>query len=126
MIANDETAEIYRWKASEPLSAQELIQDWYVGLDLFLLVENLQYQPEKVSLTYWFLTQFKAVKVTIKYSKQLHQQFKEKLSFLEEEKQQLLRSASNSDEALEDLTTRFLRGEMSAIDYLNAIPEVEI
>ncbi|MGH2412717.1 MAG: hypothetical protein ACRDEA_03265 [Microcystaceae cyanobacterium] len=119
LVADSENAQIHYWTTANPVSLEQLNRDWHTQLDLFLLVQSLQYNPEKVSLTYWFLTQFKVVKVTIFYDGDLHKQFQENLS-------QILQQKLLPPQLEEDLTTRFLKGEISATDYVDAIPEVEI
>jgi hypothetical protein len=48
-------ARILDWKTyPKPLNPRWLAQHWQTRLYLFTLVETLHYQPEQVSMTYWF------------------------------------------------------------------------
>jgi hypothetical protein len=114
LLANTQAATIIQW-TSAPLSIKATLNHrWETQLALFLLVEGLDYQPDQIQLTYWFLKSFKAIKFVCHWSRGKHEQFQEKLN-----------QTINSQPEL-DLTSQFLNGQLSLTEYLAAIPEVEI
>ncbi|WP_017305142.1 PD-(D/E)XK nuclease family protein [Spirulina subsalsa] len=56
LITQPNQGEIYDWKTyPKPKKHQLLAQQWQTKLYLFVLAETSHYQPEQLSMTYWFV-----------------------------------------------------------------------
>ncbi|MGH2413065.1 MAG: hypothetical protein ACRDEA_05125 [Microcystaceae cyanobacterium] len=124
LLVETEKAEIIRWTTAASMPLSDLIGHPSTQLDLFLLRQTFEYPPEQISLSYWFLSQEQAIKVSIPYSRQLHQYLSQQLPQLLHDSG--LNSSPTGWDEESSLTSRFLKGELSATQYLDAIPEVEI
>jgi len=84
LIAEPQRARILDWKTSwQPRDRQQLAADWQTRLYRFLLVETSAYQPEQVSLTYWFaLVKPQPQALTLGYDRQQHEQTRRDLQAL--------------------------------------------
>ncbi|HIK16826.1 MAG TPA: PD-(D/E)XK nuclease family protein [Leptolyngbyaceae cyanobacterium M33_DOE_097] len=71
-------ARILDWKTyPKPLQARKLIENWQTRLYLFVLAEASGYEPEQLSMTYWFFQAAgdrEAQKLHLPYSKKQHEQ----------------------------------------------------
>lgn len=82
LILETDQAQIFDWKTyPRPQSVDRLAQDWQTRLYPFVLTETSEYQPEQISMTYWFVqaqdepTQtLRPQALTFTYSEALHQQ----------------------------------------------------
>jgi hypothetical protein len=88
LIQGPEQAQIIDWKTyRRPPYAQMLQQHWQTRLYPFLLAETSRYQPEQISMIYWF-AESSASKtaqghwINLPYSAQLHQQTQQDLTNL--------------------------------------------
>ncbi|QXE23672.1 hypothetical protein B6N60_02362 [Richelia sinica FACHB-800] len=73
LIADDERAQILDWKTyPQPPNKNKLAQNWQTRLYLYVLVETSEYQPEDISMTYWFV-QSQGKTKNIKFDYDIHQ-----------------------------------------------------
>ncbi len=86
LVCGPEQAQILDWKTyAKPQQPQLLQQSWQSRLYPFVLAETSSYQPEQLSMTYWF---FQATadgelqKLHIPYTKALHDQTQAELQRL--------------------------------------------
>lgn len=81
LILTKNQAIIYDWKTYlQPPNKQRLENNWQTKLYLYVLAESLNYQPEQISFTYWFVKlPQKPQSYTIKYNQTLHQEIKQEL-----------------------------------------------
>ncbi len=86
LIQNPNQAQIVDWKTyALPKRADRLRHHWQTQLYLYVLAETSDYQPEQLSMTYWFAeasAQAQTHFLTISYSTTLHQQTKQALARL--------------------------------------------
>lgn len=84
LIITEEKAQIIDWKTYPlPENSQKLVNNWQTRLYLYVLAETSDYQPEDISLTYWFVKlPQKAQFVTFNYSQCQHQQTQQDLAQL--------------------------------------------
>lgn len=84
VVFREETLEIYDWKTyPQPQKVDYLRHNWQTKLYLYVLAEITDYAPEKLSMTYWFVTageEPQSLKFT--YSQAWHQQIKAELTTL--------------------------------------------
>lgn len=75
LIAYDNQAQIIEWTtATLPDSLLQLENDWKTRLYLYVLAETSDYQPEQISLIYWFLQPDREpVSFRFEYDESLHQ-----------------------------------------------------
>ncbi|AFY53664.1 hypothetical protein Riv7116_1090 [Rivularia sp. PCC 7116] len=81
LIADKEKAQILDWKTyRQPPSKRKLQYDWQTRLYMYVLAETSTYQPENISMTYWFVqSESKPHSIKFSYSSTQHQQTKKKL-----------------------------------------------
>ncbi|MBV6622786.1 MAG: PD-(D/E)XK nuclease family protein [Rivularia sp. (in: Bacteria)] len=81
LIADKEKAQILDWKTyRQPPSKRKLQYDWQTRLYMYVLAETSNYQPESISMTYWFVqSETKPHSIKFSYSTTQHQQTKKKL-----------------------------------------------
>jgi PD-(D/E)XK nuclease superfamily len=78
-----ETAQIIDWKTyGRPAKANQLDHDWQTRLYLYALVVTSDYQPPKISFTYWFVQNQPPQSVTFHYSVEQHHQTHQEISGL--------------------------------------------
>ncbi len=75
IIADDEKAQILDWKTYPFLpKSQNLQNNWQTKLYLYVLTNTSDYQPEQLSMIYWFVqSQPDIQSLTFKYDSQKHQ-----------------------------------------------------
>lgn len=75
LLADDNQAQIIEWTTGTlPASPLQLENDWKTRLYLYVLAETSDYQPEQISLIYWFLQSDKEpVSFRFEYDESLHQ-----------------------------------------------------
>lgn len=100
LILTQSEAQILDWKTYPKPSRKDLSQNWQTRLYLFVLAEMSEYEPEQISMTYWF---FQAQGDTespqsLKFSYSTKQH--------EETRQQLGRALSQLDEWLDRYETQ--------------------
>ncbi|HEY9706170.1 MAG TPA: PD-(D/E)XK nuclease family protein [Allocoleopsis sp.] len=76
IIADDQKAQILDWKTYPfPPKYQKLQNSWQTKLYLYVLANTSDYQPEQLSMIYWFVqSQPDIQSLTFKYDSQKHQQ----------------------------------------------------
>jgi PD-(D/E)XK nuclease superfamily len=84
LIADDQQAQILDWKTyANPPSKRHLEQNWQTRLYLFVLAETSDYQPENISMTYWFVqSKDKPQSMKFTYSSTQHEKIRKKLTQL--------------------------------------------
>jgi CRISPR/Cas system-associated exonuclease Cas4 (RecB family) len=67
-------AEILDWKTyPQPAKKAKIIDHWQTKLYLYVLAETSHYEPDQLSMTYWFVQSTKGVKkLTIPYNQGDH------------------------------------------------------
>lgn len=56
LILDEEQAQILDWKTySRPEDSRKLAKNWQTRLYLYVLAETSSYEPEQISMTYWFV-----------------------------------------------------------------------
>lgn len=118
LIANETKANIHYWRALQPVNEKTLTSYWPTRQDLWLITNSLKYKPKQVQINYWFLTQFKLVKVTVKYTSELHHEFTEILNNYCCQK--------NSIKPEENLLELAFQGKITWEQYIDSIPEYPI
>lgn len=82
LILEQHQARIFDWKTyPRPQNRQGLAQNWQTLLYPFVLAETSHYQPEQISMTYWFV-QGQPQSLTFTYNQAQHLQIKADLSQL--------------------------------------------
>ncbi|ACK74066.1 hypothetical protein PCC7424_5497 (plasmid) [Gloeothece citriformis PCC 7424] len=115
--ADKNKAHIHHWRHLQPIDENILTQNWQTRLDLWLITNQLKYDPSQVQITYWFITPFKLVEITLLYNDKLHREFTEVIdSFC---------SQSYPIKAQEKLNLAF-QGQISWQEYIDSIPEYPI
>ncbi len=79
LIREANQAQILDWKTyPKPIKAQTLAKDWQTKLYCFGLVATSHYEPDQVSMTYWFVrgkdNNSQPESLPIRYSQQKHEQ----------------------------------------------------
>jgi len=78
LITAPEYARILDWKTyPKPLQSRRILENWQTKLYLFVLAEASGYEPEQLSMTYWFFQATgdrEAQKLHLPYSKRQHEQ----------------------------------------------------
>lgn len=84
LVATDNKAQIIDWKTyALPQKKEKLATNWQTRLYLYVLAETSEYEPEQISMTYWFVKPpQKPQSLTFSYSKEQHQETKEALQTL--------------------------------------------
>jgi hypothetical protein len=82
LILQDTQAQIIDWKTyPRPLKGDRLAQDWQTRLYLFVLAETTDYEPEQLSMTYWFIEPGRTPEsLRFSYNATLHQQTRQELT----------------------------------------------
>jgi CRISPR/Cas system-associated exonuclease Cas4 (RecB family) len=81
IIIEEQKAVIYDWKTYPlPANTQKLANNWQTRLYLYVLAETTDYEPEQLSMIYWFVkSKPKPKKVTFNYDRQKHQKTRDDL-----------------------------------------------
>lgn len=81
VIFRKNSAEIIDWKTYlKPTEPTQLAKNWQTRLYLYVLAETSNYQPQQISLTYWFVKLPQTPeKLTFTYNDSLHQKTKQDL-----------------------------------------------
>ncbi len=76
LVTYENRAVIFDWKTYlQPENPHKLAKNWQTRLYLYVLAETSNYQPEDISLTYWFVKlPSQPQNITFNYNLQLHQQ----------------------------------------------------
>jgi hypothetical protein len=88
LIMDDRQAQILDWKTyPRPQQSRWLTKNWQTRLYPFVLAETSGYQPEQISMTYWFVRgqpdrPNQPESITYPYDEQHHQQTRQDLSHL--------------------------------------------
>lgn len=84
LVTYKNKALILDWKTyPQPENPNKLIKNWQTKLYLYVLAETSNYQPQDISMTYWFVKLPNRPKsFTINYNEQLHQQTQQDLDNL--------------------------------------------
>ncbi len=84
LVVDSQQAQILDWKTYlQPQNPAKLQRDWQTRLYLYVLAETSEYEPEQISLTYWFVKlPNKPQSLTIRYNSTAHEQTKEDLTRL--------------------------------------------
>jgi CRISPR/Cas system-associated exonuclease Cas4 (RecB family) len=78
LILGDRQAQILDWKTHQvAIPLHTLKANWQTRLYLYLLAQTTKYDPEQISMTYWFANS--AQSVIIEYSRSEHEQTATKL-----------------------------------------------
>ncbi len=106
LILTSEKAIIFDWKTYLQPPAYQIEDNWQTKLYLYVLAEKLNYLPEQISFTYWFVKlPNKPKSYTVSYNQQKHQQTYQQL-------QKLLTE-------FEDIVTQENSGETKCISNKN-------
>jgi hypothetical protein len=81
LILQDSQAQIIDWKTyPRPVKSDRLAQDWQTRLYLFVLAETTDYEPDCLSMTYWFIEPDQPPQsLRFSYNATLHQQTQQEL-----------------------------------------------
>jgi hypothetical protein len=84
LVTLPDRAEILDWKTyPQPAKKAKIIDHWQTKLYLYVLAETSDYEPEQLSMTYWFVQSTKQVKkLTIPYNQADHQRNHQDLTHL--------------------------------------------
>lgn len=84
LLCYPEKAVIYDWKTYlKPEDKEKLAKNWQTKLYLYVLAETSNYEPEDISMTYWFVKlPHKPENITFNYSRKKHQQTQQDLDNL--------------------------------------------
>ena len=84
LVLYRDRAIILDWKTYlQPQNSQKLQTNWQTKLYLYVLAKSLNYQPEQISLTYWFVKlPHQPQSYTISYNHKLHTQIETELDKL--------------------------------------------
>jgi hypothetical protein len=103
LIQGKDQAQIIDWKTyRRPPNAKMLKDHWQTRLYPFILTETSDYQPEQLSMTYWFAEPSKSGShwIHFPYSQQLHQQTQRELETLLSSLQSWMQSSSQTQLSL--------------------------
>ncbi|NJM21800.1 MAG: PD-(D/E)XK nuclease family protein [Richelia sp. RM1_1_1] len=94
VIASEQEARIIEWTTAKiPFNAQTLNWHWQTRFYLYVFVETMNYQPEEVSLTYYFVkTDSIAQQFTVYYTATQHKQTQLDLLELIDKRTQLIKN----------------------------------
>ncbi len=94
VIASDNQANIIEWTTAKlPFNAQRLNWHWQTRFYLYVFVESMNYQPEEVTLTYYFVnTDSIAQQFTVYYTATQHRKTQLDLLELMDKRNQLLKN----------------------------------
>ncbi|NMF65956.1 hypothetical protein DP113_33840 (plasmid) [Brasilonema octagenarum UFV-E1] len=117
------------WTIQKTSNFQLLENSFHTQLRLFLLHERTQLSASEISLVYLFVNTGDVYQFT--YSKEKHQAFKERLEatllpFLAEVEDFPKQTSSSCTLTPQEAHDKWLAKEISAEEYLAAIPEVEL
>ncbi|MGA1622930.1 MAG: PD-(D/E)XK nuclease family protein [Synechocystis sp.] len=84
LVTLPDRAEILDWKTyPQPTKKAKIIDHWQTKLYLYVLAETSDYEPEQLSMTYWFVQSTQPVKqLTIPYSTTAHHHTGQELTHL--------------------------------------------
>lgn len=84
LVLTPEKGEILDWKTyPQPQKPQKINHHWQTKLYLYVLAETSQYQPEQLSMTYWFVQSTDKIQhYTIPYGEAQHQTTRRELTDL--------------------------------------------
>jgi hypothetical protein len=84
LILQENQAQIIDWKTyPRPIKGDRLAQDWQTRLYLFVLAETADYEPDQLSMTYWFIEPGQTPQnLRFSYNATLHQQTQQELTQL--------------------------------------------
>ncbi len=116
----------FDWTIQKPLKFEIIESKWQTQLRLFLLYEQTGIPLEQISLVYLFVNTDSIYQFT--YSEDKHLNFKARLEetlapFVEDDKEKKLLTHKMTPQEAHD---KWLAKEISTMEYLAAIPEVEI
>jgi len=76
LIATPQSAQIIDWKTyPQPKQPKWIEQNWQTRLYLYVLAETSDYEPEQLSMTYWFVRlPDEPQSLTLTYNRQKHEQ----------------------------------------------------
>jgi hypothetical protein len=82
LILQATQAHIIDWKTyPRPVKSDRLAQDWQTRLYLFILAETTDYEPDQISMTYWFIEPGNPPQnLRFPYNAILHQQTQQELT----------------------------------------------
>jgi hypothetical protein len=95
LISEPDQAQILDWKTyPKPVNAKTLTNDWQTKLYCFGLVETSLYQPEQITMTYWFVrskdNRNQPESLQIRYSQKQHEKNQQALQQLTQQLNQWL------------------------------------
>lgn len=84
LILTENAAQILDWKTyPKPLKSQQLSESWQSRLYPFVLAETSDYEPEQISMTYWFFQSKgdneQPQSLKLPYSKEKHEETRQHL-----------------------------------------------
>lgn len=84
LVCYPDKAIIFDWKTYlQPTNSKKLAKNWQTRLYLYVLAETSNYQPEDISMTYWFVKlPHKPQSITFQYNKRKHKQTQKDLNNL--------------------------------------------
>lgn len=84
LILTEQEAQILDWKTYPKPSKTDLAQNWQSRLYPFVLIETSDYEPEQISMTYWFFQANGQMAQSLKlpYSAKQHEETRQVLSRL--------------------------------------------
>jgi hypothetical protein len=84
LIATPQSAQIIDWKTyPQPKQRKRIAQNWQTRLYLYVLAQTSDYDPEQLSMTYWFVRLPKEPEsLTLTYNRQKHEQTHRDLTHL--------------------------------------------
>ncbi|MEI2579891.1 hypothetical protein [Scytonema sp. PRP1] len=134
VIVNVEKIVIVDWTTERHILQPEILENsWKTQLRLFLLTETQEITPDNISIIYYFVNGDDYPTIyQFNYSQEKHDAFIERLAMTlsklptTHNATDSKPSAANSMKKHELNLQKFLKGEMSAAEYLDTVPEVEI
>lgn len=133
IIEREERLIAINWSIQScPQNYQQLLESWQTQLRLFLLLENSNFSPEQIGISYLLVNAKSAPIYHFEYSRQQHEEFQQKLAGIlsklpKSEKDVASTTLSEFDENASELNLKkFLNGELTTQEYLATVPEVEI
>jgi len=133
LLLGDRQAQILDWKTHQKaIAADKLETNWQTQLYLYLLAKTTDYEPEQISMTYWFANT--AQSVIINYSQTAYEQTEKKLQRIlmeiaEAQEYPKLEEINNSTCQYCEFCERCDRGDILtsfATSNIEDIPEIAI
>lgn len=133
LLLGDRQAQILDWKTHQKaITADKLETNWQTQLYLYLLAKTTDYEPEQISMTYWFANT--AQSVIINYSQTAYEQTEKKLQRIlmeiaEAQEYPKLEEINNSTCQYCEFCERCDRGDILtsfATSNIEDIPEIAI